>query len=158
MNLIVMLNLFQHPIIQIRLQSKEYARGYAPERKVYTMQVGCRNKFGMTYLYFMFSLCIIIMLYKQGFVYIMSNKYRTTFYIGVTADLRVRVWQHLNWEGSAFVKKYRLYDLLYYERFECIADAIDREKQLKNWHHDWKDNLIKSLNPEMKDLKDQLGD
>src|SRR5476651_79697 len=93
------------------------------------------------------------MLFKQGFIYIMSNKYRTTTYIGVTSDLRVRVWQHVNGEGSAFVKKYRLYDLVYYERFERIGDAIDREKQLKNWHHDWKVNLIKSINPEMKDLK-----
>jgi putative endonuclease len=55
-----------------------------------------------------------------------------------------------------FVKKYRLYDLIYYEYFERITDAIDREKQLKNWHQDWKINLIKSVNPEMKDLKDQL--
>jgi putative endonuclease len=94
--------------------------------------------------------------YHQGHVYIMINKYRTTFYIGVTSDLRVRVWQHINGEGSAFVKKYRLNDLVFYEYFERITDAIDREKQLKNWHHDWKVNLIKSVNPEMKDLKDQL--
>lgn len=96
------------------------------------------------------------MLFKQGHVYIMTNKYRTTFYIGVTSDLRTRVWQHINGEGSQFVKKYRLNDLVFYEYFERITDAIDREKQLKNWHHDWKVNLIKSMNPEMKDLKDQL--
>jgi len=96
------------------------------------------------------------MLFKQGHVYIMTNKYRTTFYIGVTSDLRARVWQHINGEGSQFVKKYRLFDLVFFEYFERITDAIDREKQLKNWHHDWKVNLIKSINPEMKDLKDQL--
>ena len=96
------------------------------------------------------------MLFKQGHVYIMTNKYRTTFYIGVTSDLRTRVWQHINVEGSQFVKKYRLNDLVFYEYFERITDAIDREKQLKNWHHDWKVNLIKSMNLEMKDLKDQL--
>jgi len=45
---------------------------------------------------------------------------------------------------------------VFYEYFEQITDAIAREKQLKNWHHDWKVNLIKSMNPEMKDLKDQL--
>jgi putative endonuclease len=86
----------------------------------------------------------------------MSNQYRTTFYIGVTSDLRTRVWQHLNNEGSAFVKKYKLFDLVYYEGFERITDAINREKQLKNWHHDWKVNLIKSLNPTMKDLKVEI--
>ena len=74
----------------------------------------------------------------------------------MTSNLEVRVWQHINGEGSLFVKKYKLYDLVFYEYFERIIDAIDREKQLKNWHHDWKVNLIKSMNPEMKDLKDQL--
>ncbi|WP_349682014.1 MULTISPECIES: GIY-YIG nuclease family protein [unclassified Mucilaginibacter] len=96
------------------------------------------------------------MLIKQPYVYIMSNSYRTTFYIGVTSDLRARIWQHLNNEGSLFVKKYRLFDLMYYESFDRITDAIDREKQLKNWHRDWKINLIKSINPEMKDLKHEL--
>jgi putative endonuclease len=93
---------------------------------------------------------------KQGHVYIMTNAYRTTFYIGVTSDLRARVWQHINGEGSLFVKKYCLYDLVYYEHFHRITDAIDREKQLKNWHKDWKINLIKSINPTIKDLKDDL--
>lgn len=98
------------------------------------------------------------MLFKQGHIYIMSNQYRTTFYIGVTSDLQVRVWQHLNDnEGSAHVKKYKLFDLVYYEHFERITDAIDREKQLKNWHQGWKVNLIKSVNPEMKDLKVDIG-
>ena len=86
----------------------------------------------------------------------MTNEYRTTFYIGVTSDLRARIWQHTNNEGSAFVKKYQLYDLVYYELHERITDAIDREKQLKNWHKDWKINLIKSVNHEMKDLKVEL--
>ena len=96
------------------------------------------------------------MFYKQGHVYIMSNTYRTTFYIGITSDLRARVWQHINGEGSLFVKKYRLYDLVYYEYFERITDAIDREKQLKRWHKDWKINLIKSANPTIKNLKDEI--
>ncbi|OCX51613.1 endonuclease [Mucilaginibacter sp. PPCGB 2223] len=96
-------------------------------------------------------------LYKQGHVYIMTNKYRTVFYIGVTNDLRTRVWQHINGEGSAFVKKYRCFDLVYYEHHIRITDAIDREKQLKNWHRDWKTNLIQSMNPEMKDLKEEIN-
>jgi len=96
------------------------------------------------------------MIFKQGHVYFMSNKYRTTFYIGVTSDLRARVWQHINGEGSDFVKKYHLFDLVLYEYFEDIRHAIAREKQLKNWHHDWKVNLVKSVNPEMRDLKGDL--
>jgi len=86
----------------------------------------------------------------------MSNKYRTTFYVGVTSDLRPRVWQHINGQGSAFVKKYNLFDLVYFEYFADITHAIDREKQVKNWHKDWKINLIKSVNPNMKDLKNEL--
>ena|ERR1700749_1069398 len=94
---------------------------------------------------------------KQAYIYIMTNQYRTTFYIGVTSDLEGRIWQHLNNQGSAFVKKYKLFDLVYYEHFERVTDAIAREKQLKNWHKDWKINLIKSENPEMKDLKGDLS-
>ena len=96
------------------------------------------------------------MLFTQGYVYIMSNKYRTTFYIGVTSKLESRIWQHIHNEGSAFVKKYKLYDLIYFEHFDGIMDAINREKQLKRWHKDWKINLVKSVNPEMRDLKDTL--
>lgn len=96
------------------------------------------------------------MLFKQGYIYIMSNSFRSTFYIGVTSSLETRVWQHINGEGSAFVKKYNLHDLIYFEYFERITDAIDREKQLKRWHRDWKINLIKTTNPNMLDLKEQL--
>jgi putative endonuclease len=94
--------------------------------------------------------------FKQGYVYIMSNTYCTTFYIGVTSNLEARVWQHINGEGSLFVKKYKLFDLVYYEYFERITDAINKEKQLKNWHRAWKENLTRSVNPEMKALKGQL--
>ena len=86
----------------------------------------------------------------------MSNKNRTTFYIGVTNHLQPRVMEHLDSVGSKFVKKYKLFDLVYYEHFTDITFAIQREKQLKNWHRDWKINLIKSFNPEMVDLKDQI--
>jgi putative endonuclease len=95
-------------------------------------------------------------LYKQGYTYIMTNKYRTVFYIGVTSDLNGRIWQHTNGEGSAFEKKYQCFDLVYYEHHMRITDAIAREKQLKNWHRDWKINLVRSVNPEMKDLKEEI--
>lgn len=90
---------------------------------------------------------------EQGYVYIMTNKYRTTFYIGVTNNIAKRVWQHINEEGSSFVKKYHCFDLFYYEHHARISDAITREKQLKNWRKDWKINLIKNQNPDMVDIK-----
>ena len=89
---------------------------------------------------------------KGGYVYIMSNKHRITFYIGVTSDLKNRIADHKNGIGSSFTTKYNLVDLLFFEEFPDIYQAIDREKQLKKWHRQWKINLIKSINPEMKDL------
>lgn len=89
---------------------------------------------------------------KGGYVYIMSNKNHSSFYIGVTSDLKTRIADHKNGVGSKFTSKYNLNELLYYEEFPDIYQAIDREKQLKNWHWQWKINLIKSANPEMNDL------
>ena len=89
---------------------------------------------------------------KQGFVYIMSNKNRTTTYIGVTSDIERRVIEHKSGFGSKFTAKYNLYDLMNFELFDYIVDAIDREKQLKNWHSAWKWNLIKEDNPKLDDL------
>jgi putative endonuclease len=96
---------------------------------------------------------------KTGYVYIMSNFKRTTFYIGVTSDLASRIYQHRAGELDGFTKRYHLKYLVYYEDAGTIVDAIAREKQLKNWHREWKINLIKSKNPEMKDLSnDVLGE
>lgn len=85
----------------------------------------------------------------------MSNKYRTTFYIGVTADLEKRVLQHRSGEGSVFTSKYQCFDLVYYEEFSNIQYAIAREKQLKNWRREWKLNLIQEQNPEQIDLAEK---
>ena len=89
---------------------------------------------------------------KGSYVYIMSNTKRKTFYIGVTSDLRTRIADHKNGVGSSFTSKYRIVDLLYYEEFPDIYQAIDREKQLKRWHRQLKINLIQSVNPVMNDL------
>ncbi|MGQ1909298.1 GIY-YIG nuclease family protein [Marinifilum sp. RC60d5] len=90
---------------------------------------------------------------KGGYIYIMTNKNRTTLYIGVTSDLKRRIAEHDEGVGSKFTSKYNLTDLVYFEEFDDISEAIAREKQLKNWKREWKTNLIKSLNPELKDLK-----
>ncbi len=82
----------------------------------------------------------------------MTNKYRTTFYVCVTNDLHKRIVEHQNGMGSEFTKKYNLKDLIYFEKFSDINQAISREKQLKNWRKDWKLNLIKKSNPTLKTL------
>ena len=63
----------------------------------------------------------------------MTNKYRTTFYVGVTSDLYRRVSEHQNGIGSSFTSKYNLFDLIYFEEYSDIKQAIAREKQIKNW-------------------------
>lgn len=84
----------------------------------------------------------------------MSNERLTTLYIGVTTNLERRVLEHKIGVGSEFTKRYKLNLLIYFEDGISIDDAIAREKQLKNWHQDWKWNLIKSMNPDLKDLSD----
>jgi len=93
---------------------------------------------------------------KESFIYIVSNKNRTVLYVGVTSILLKRIVQHKDGNGSVFTKKYSVNELLYYEVFSNINLAIKREKQLKNWHSDWKWNLIKETNPELIDLYDGL--
>ena len=89
---------------------------------------------------------------REGYVYILSNKNRTTLYVGVTNDLERRVLEHKSGHGSKFTSKYKLYSLIYYEYDGDVASAIEREKQLKNWHSDWKWNLVKEENQDLIDL------
>ena len=93
-----------------------------------------------------------------GFIYIMSNAARTTFYIGVTNNLLRRVNEHKNKKIDGFSSKYNCIDIVYYEFFEKISSAIEREKQLKNWKREWKIDLIKESNPEMVDLYKEIED
>ena len=88
------------------------------------------------------------------YVYILTNKNNTTFYIGVTNNLGRRIYEHQNELIDGFTKKYKLKKLIYFEECNQIDDAIAREKQLKNWHREWKLNLIKSTNPTFKDLSE----
>ena len=87
----------------------------------------------------------------------MYNKRRTTIYIGVTSDLVSRVIEHRSIEGSKFTSKYKCFDQLFYEYHHSIVHAIEREKQLKNWHRDWEMNLIKAENPDLIDLSESIG-
>ncbi|MCF7833016.1 MAG: GIY-YIG nuclease family protein [Candidatus Marinimicrobia bacterium] len=92
------------------------------------------------------------------YVYILSNKMRTVLYIGVTNDLERRIFEHKTGHGSKFTNKYNVSDLMYYEEYPLIIDAIAREKQLKNWHRDWKWNLIKTKNKYLYDISREWYD
>lgn len=88
----------------------------------------------------------------------MTNFSNTTFYIGVTNNLRRRVSEHKNKLVECFTSKYNLNKLVYFESTEDLEAALNREKQLKRWHRNWKVGLISEVNPEIRDLSDCLID
>ena len=92
---------------------------------------------------------------KFYYVYILTNYNETTFYIGVTGNLEKRIWEHKNKVLEGFSAKYNLSKLVYFETTNSIESALNREKQLKRWHRQWKINLIKESNPEFVDLSEQ---
>ncbi len=94
----------------------------------------------------------LITFMQKSYIYILTNKYRTTSYIGITANLSKRLEEHYGETASRFTKKYNTKDLIYFEEFSNIEQTIAREKQLKNWHKEWKLNLIRNLNPTLKTL------
>lgn len=88
----------------------------------------------------------------QYYVYLMTNKANSVLYIGVTSNLIKRVWEHKSKLVSGFTYKYNIDKLEYFESTEDIYSAIQREKKLKNWHKQWKINLINKFNPKWTDL------
>ena len=94
---------------------------------------------------------------EQFYVYILTNKINTVFYTGVTNDLNRRIYEHKNKLIDGFTKKYNVNKLVYYEISDSIESAILREKQLKNWHRQWKINIIKENNPDFKDLSENIN-
>lgn len=86
------------------------------------------------------------------FVYMMTNISNTVIYTGVTNDLQRRLFEHRNGLGSSFAKTYRVSKLVYYEKYANPYDAISREKQLKAGPRKKKEALIRSWNPDWKDV------
>ncbi len=93
---------------------------------------------------------------KQYYVYILTNFSNTTLYIGVTNNLERRLYEHKYEFADSFTKKYHCHRLLYFEVSNSVEAAIEREKQLKRWSRIKKDNLIKTMNPNMEDLSTSL--
>jgi putative endonuclease len=81
------------------------------------------------------------------YVYFMTNKNKTVLYIGVTNDLKRRVYEHSTGVFPGFTKKYNCHYLLYFEEFNDVDQAIEREKQLKKWRREKKEALIACQNP-----------
>lgn len=90
---------------------------------------------------------------NTGYIYIMTNKNRTTLYVGVTNDLCRRVYEHKNHLiKNSFTDRYNLEFCIYFEEFPYFNLAIQREKEIKKWNRQKKESLIETRNPEWKEL------
>ena len=92
------------------------------------------------------------------YVYILTNKLKTVLYIGFTSDLKKRLYYHSNPEANSkhFTHKYRCNYLIYFEHYQDVEIAIDREKQLKKWNRKKKEHLIEMKNPDWIFLNDEI--
>ena len=102
-----------------------------------------------------FSLFYYPLNMKEYFVYILSNFTNSTLYVGMTNDIRRRLYEHKNKLIPGFTEKYNVHKLVYFEKTTDVKAAIQREKNLKKWNRSWKIELIKKHNPQFKDLSEE---
>ena len=93
---------------------------------------------------------------KQAFVYILASARNATLYTGVTSNLVQRVWQHKNELADGFTKKYGVRTLVWHEAHVTMESAIGREKAIKDWRRAWKLRLIEAMNPQWRDLYEDI--
>jgi putative endonuclease len=93
---------------------------------------------------------------KNGYVYILTNKNNNVLYVGVTSDLTKRIYEHKNKITQGFTANYNVDKLVYFEVYDDISDAINREKQIKAGSRKKKLELINNMNSEWKDLYDDI--
>jgi putative endonuclease len=91
-----------------------------------------------------------------GYVYIMASRQNGTLYTGVTSDLPRRIWENRDGVRSGFTARYGVKRLVWYQRHENIEEAIADEKRIKRWLRTWKIQLIDGLNPQWRDLYDDI--
>ncbi len=89
---------------------------------------------------------------KRGYVYIMASRRNGTLYVGVTADLLKRAWEHRDGIVDGFTARYGCKTLVWFEVHDRIDEAIRREKQIKEWRRAWKLRQIEAVNPDWTDL------
>ena len=92
-----------------------------------------------------------------GYVYILAGAPNGILYVGVTSDLVRRIYEHRNGLVPGFTKKYAIKRLVYFEQYEDIQTAIQREKNIKHWSRAWKVGLIIPGNPEWNDLYNSIA-
>ena len=94
---------------------------------------------------------------KHPVVYILASKKNGTLYVGVTSDLVKRIWQHKNHVVTGFTEEFEVNQLVYFEQFDDMTNAITREKVLKKWNRAWKIRLIEKTNPNWLDLYNEIN-
>ena len=94
---------------------------------------------------------------KRGFVYLITNKYQTVIYTGATSNLPQRILENKK-NPKSFSARYNLNILVYYEQFQWIEDVMAREKQIKAGSREAKNDLIRLINPNWKDLFEEIED
>ena len=92
---------------------------------------------------------------KNYYVYLITNWNNKVMYVGVTNNLERRMYEHKNKLINGFTKKYNINKLVYFEQTSDVNAAISREKEIKKWRREKKDNLVLSSNPEWNDLSDE---
>ena len=93
---------------------------------------------------------------KEPAIYIITNTTNSVLYIGVTSNLVQRIYQHKEKLIGGFSTQYNLFKLVYFELYDDMESAIQREKRLKVWQRIWKERLIRKTNPKWKDLYQEL--
>ncbi len=90
-------------------------------------------------------------------VYIMASRKNGTLYIGVTNDLARRIYEHKQGVVHGFMRKYGVKTLVYFEQYDSILQAREREARMKKWKRDWKIELIEKMNPAWSDLYERIN-
>ena len=93
---------------------------------------------------------------EKYYTYILASQRNGTLYIGVTNNLLRRIYEHKCELIDGFTKQYKVHMLVYYEEYNDVRNAIERETQLKKWNRAWKIRLIEEMNPDWKDLYNEL--
>src|SRR5687768_7881855 len=93
---------------------------------------------------------------RQPAVYILASRRNGTLYVGVTSDLRARIWAHRNDLVPGFTELHRVHQLVYFEVHDSMYAAITREKQIKGWKRSWKLRLIEEFNADWRDLWEDI--
>ena len=93
---------------------------------------------------------------RYGYLYILASRPGGAIYVGVTSNLPARVYQHKAGEVKGHTQRYGINQLVYYEVYDAIRDAIQREKNMKHWPRAWKTRLITEANPTWRDLFEEI--